>query len=236
MSQCECGFEHQEENEEEHGEPEPAVGHHGIYDVRYLVCAHLVAHLIAGLGQCATNEAIFGVHYGGLAVGLDVGFDLCLCVDHGLADVGGVGERVGDVPSDLIVLEELYGEVACGVFGAYAEVGFERLLYRLDGLLDILSVVDVDVARHIAEGSIARGEILVVVLLVVLGHFAVPLLDILCHVGHYVAVLIDVVEALVHVDYDVEEGLDAFASLENGWHHRDAEQGAEGLPVEGVAA
>ena len=64
----------------------------------------------------------------------------------------------------------------------------------------------------------------------------VPLFDVSRDIRENVAVLVHEVDALVHIDYDVEKGVDTLAGLEDRWDDGRTEESGEDIAVECVAA
>ena len=155
LAEDEGGLEHEEEHEEEDGEAEVAVGEHSVEEVCGAVGVGLRAGGEGCLLECAVDEPVLGVHDGRLAVGA------CLLED---SRCGGVAcrrelaavlaavlalhvaeDEVGDV---LVVLEELQGQVACGVAGCEVLVELEVVLYVAYAVLDLVAVGYVYVAGY----------------------------------------------------------------------------------------
>ena len=98
-------------------------------------------------------------------------------------------------------------------------------------------MVDVYVSRNLVMWSgIGCGKVFLVlgghVVLIVL----VPLLQVGSHFGVDVAVLVDKVHSLIHVDDDVEKQLHAAPSLKYGGYHGHTQLLAQHFKVYGVAA
>ena len=92
---------------------------------------------------------------------------------------------------------------------------------------------------HIVAGLVSRCKVFIVLALVDVsigsGLGLVPRTDIFGHIGVYIALVVNKIQTLVHIDDDVEEGLDPLARLEYCGHHGHAEEFGEFSAVEGIA-
>ena len=121
-----------------------------------------------------------------------------------------------------------------------SQVGFllQFGLYGSDALLNVGAVVDVYVAEHVVLGLYTGCKVFVVVGLAVLclAVLLVPLPDALGYLGVEIAVGVEKVESLIHIDDDVEQQLYTTSGGEGGRNHRHAEQLAKLGIVDVVAS
>ena len=114
--------------------------------MRGAVSVVVVAHLIVGLLERAVDEAVFGIHDGGF--GVDVG--LLLHTAGSLVAVAeylfGVGHLAHQFLHLLVVFQQFDGQKTGGVALADMRLLLEVLLYILDAMLYLMTVVDVDMA------------------------------------------------------------------------------------------
>ena len=107
-----------------------------------------------GLGQCTSDETVLGVHNGCLGIYAHLFHNTCrgtVASFHQPALV--VGAMFADdvlrdvVGSVVVVLEQLQGQVAGRIVGGDMLIGLEVLLYLGDAVFDLVTIVDVKVAR-----------------------------------------------------------------------------------------
>ncbi len=195
-----------------------------------------MAFCIARLLQSSVDETVFGIHDGRLGVFLSVVlYAFCLgiaCVDYLL----GIGQTGYHSLRLAVFLQQFYGEIACGILVSYLFVLLYLRLYCSDALLNELSVIHVYVSVHAVLWLWTMGKIFLVLLRHVFGVVLVPVLQVFGHFRVDVAILVEIVNALIHIDDDVEKQVDTLACAEHSGHHGHAEQLSEFAVVEFVAA
>ena len=182
-------------------------------------------------------EAVFRVHDGRFAVVLRFLLNerggLVSCLECALA----VGHRSYHCLNLLVSLQQLDGEIAGGVAQTYIIVGLQELLYFRNSALDVGAVVDMQVSEHVVLRAVAAGKVFVVFLrAIVLMVFVVPVSDVLRHLGVEVSLLVNIVDALIHIYNNMEEQVDASSCGEHRGYHGNTEQASEFLMVELVAS
>ena len=160
LSQYEGGLKHQEEQQEEDGESQILVREHTVYQVGRLVGVFLRASLELRLLQRTVDEAVLAIHDGRFRVGVRF-------LHHtGRGLVAGVGQLVEVVQALLaghvlpqvvehlaVVLQQFQGQESGRVVLGDVLVGLQVFLYVTDALLNLVTVVDVQVSR-LAAGAL----------------------------------------------------------------------------------
>ncbi len=146
MSDGECCLKHYVEQEEEEREAEVFVGQQTVYDVCRLVSVRLVAHGESCLFQCSVDKSVFGVHDSRFAVFLHLLFYPYRLLVSQLYNLFAVWQRLHEVLGMGVHFEELDGEIASGIFISNLFVGLQEEFHSVDSFLDVLAVVDMDMA------------------------------------------------------------------------------------------
>ena len=134
----------------------------------------------------------------------------------------------------LVVLEQLDGQEAGGIFVADVRVLADFLLHRLDARLDLRPVVDMDVAD---EALVGEGVLLFRSLVLVAGDtLVVPFAELAQHLVLDCTLLLHEVGPLIQADDDVEQVVDASSRPADSRHDRHAQQFAQPVDVEFVSA
>ena len=153
LAQHKRDVEHQEQQGKEYGEAQPAIRKHAVDEVCGAVGVFLRAGLETSLCQGTIDEAILRIHDGGFGIHqclLQHAGSSLVASGHQLLAVLGtllVGHVLGYVLLGVgVVLQQLDSQIARGVAQADVFVGLQETLYLPDAVLNLVAVVDVQVA------------------------------------------------------------------------------------------
>ena len=143
----ECGGEHDQQQKEEDGKSDILVGEEVVDDVGCLIGILLRACLVACLLEGAVDKTVLRIHDSRLAVLARLLLDAGGGVVAMGEDLLGVGHGGDILLHLLVVLQKFDSEVAGGIALAQVDLLLEVLLHIADAVLDLVTVVDVDMAR-----------------------------------------------------------------------------------------
>ena len=115
--------------------------------MRELICVFLVTCLVTGLLQSSMDKTVFGVHDGCLAVLMCLflhTFRGFVAVPENLVSIG---ELLDIVLNVLVVFKEFYCKITSGELLPHIKFFFQVLLHVLYAILNLMSVIDMNVAK-----------------------------------------------------------------------------------------
>ena len=190
---------------------------------------------VTGFCKSTPYESIFGIHESGFTVLPCIGQYFFLCPVSCLEDVPSFVSGGKHFLHLGIMLDKFDGQVTCGESVTQLCIPLYFHFHRVDTLLHILSVVDVDMAEIVFSGFTHGGKVLLVFFLHIIGIVFMPLFYMLGHLGIDVAVFVEEVDTLIHIDDDMEEQFQSLSCLERSGHHRCTKQLAQFVDIQMVS-